>query len=230
MRICGLQKLSLLDFPGYAAATVFTGGCNLRCPFCHNAALVTAETIPEIMSESELFGFLKKRHGLLDGVCITGGEPLMMPDTLEFIHEIKALGFYVKLDTNGCFPDRLAALLRDGVLDYIAMDIKNSPEKYAETVGIKGFDTAPVLKSTRLIMGSDVPYEFRTTLVKEFHTPQDIEKTGRLITGANQYFLQEFTDSGGLIGENLHRVDENGAAEMLTAARKFVKNALLRGQ
>ena len=166
MYICGLQKLAMVDYPGKIAATVFTGGCNLRCPFCHNALLVTrlSET-PEI-PQSEVLDFLRSRKGLLDGVVLSGGEPLMQPDAADFLRSVRDLGFAVKLDTNGCYPDRLASLLEEGLVDYVAMDIKNCREKYGETVGIPNFDTAPVEESVRLLRSSGVEYEFRTTLVR----------------------------------------------------------------
>lgn len=200
MLIYGLQKLSLLDYPGKLAATVFTGGCNLRCPFCHNASLVTRFTECEIIPEDEVLSFLEKRKGLLDGVCITGGEPLLQEDLADFIIKIRAMGFLIKLDTNGSFPEKLAALISRSLVDYVAMDIKNSFEKYAATVGILDFNPAPVFESAELLMRGTIPYEFRTTLVRAFHTPEDIEKIGRAIKGAKNYFLQNFEDSGDLVG------------------------------
>lgn len=202
MLICGIQKLSLLDFPERVAATVFTGGCDFRCPFCHNAQLVTgvSDTVP--ISEEEILSFLSTRVGKLDGVCITGGEPLMNKDIGDFIRKIRALGFLVKLDTNGSFPDRLKSLLEEGLLDYVAMDIKNSPDKYAMTVGVPELDLTPLKRSIELIMSSGIEYEFRTTLVRGFHTEKDIEGIGELIRGASRHFLQNFKDSGDLVGFN----------------------------
>ena len=159
MRIAGLQKLTLLDFPEHTAATVFLPGCNFRCPFCHNAALVlgagdaTGDTPVE-----EFFAFLDKRHGLLDGVCITGGEPLLQPELADFCARIKGAGFAVKLDTNGSFPDRLRELVESGLVDYVALDVKNAPERYAETVGVPGFDPAPVAASVDYLLADAVPY------------------------------------------------------------------------
>ena len=166
----------MVDYPGKLAATVFTGGCNLRCPFCHNALLVTplAET-PEI-PEQEVLDFLASRRGLLDGVVLTGGEPLLQPDAADFLRKVRELGFAVKLDTNGCDPARLAEILNQGLVDYVAMDVKNAPARYAETVGIPGFNPAPVEESIRLLRKSTVDYEFRTTLVRELHRP---ERPGR---------------------------------------------------
>ena len=157
MLIYGLQKLSLLDFPGKLAATVFTGGCNLRCPFCHNASLVTRFSEYERISEEEVLSFLEKRKGLLDGVCITGGEPLLQEDLAEFIIKIRAMGFLVKLDTNGCLPDKLDSLIRRSLVDYVAMDIKNSFDKYPLTVGTPDFDPTPVFKSAELLMSGSIP-------------------------------------------------------------------------
>ncbi len=200
MLICGLQKLSLLDYPEKLAATVFTGGCNMRCPFCHNALLVTRVSESETFSEEEVLSFLKKRTGILDGICITGGEPLLQNDLADFIIEIRKLNFKIKLDTNGTFPDKLSDLLDTGLIDYVAMDIKNSPEKYPLTVGLPDFDPKPVFESANILMNSPVPYEFRTTLVHEYHTFDDIEKIGRLLSGAKNYYLQNFEDSGDLVG------------------------------
>ena len=200
MLICGLQKLSLLDYPEKLAATNFTGGCNMRCPFCHNALLVTRVSESETIDESEILIFLKKRIGLLDGVCITGGEPLLQNDLADFIIEIRKLGFKIKLDTNGTFPEKLVALLNMGLIDYVAMDIKNSPEKYPLTVGLPNFDSAPVFESAAILMNSPVPYEFRTTLVRELHTFDDMETIGRILSGAKNYYLQNFEDSGDLVG------------------------------
>ncbi|MEG1491908.1 MAG: anaerobic ribonucleoside-triphosphate reductase activating protein [Oscillospiraceae bacterium] len=200
MLICGLQKLSLLDYPEKLAATIFTGGCNYRCPFCHNASLVNRVSECAPIPEAEVLEFLGKRIGKLDGVCITGGEPLLWDDLADFITEVRRLGFLVKLDTNGSLPDKLASLIERGLLDYVAMDIKNTPKKYPLTVGVEGFDPAPVFESARLLMQGAVDYEFRTTLVRQFHTAEDIKEIGQLLSGAKNYFLQNFVDSGDLVG------------------------------
>ncbi len=200
MRICGLQKLTLLDFPGKFAATVFTGGCNLRCPFCHNASLVTRAAQAEDIPEADVLAFLKTRVGKLDGVCVTGGEPLLQPDLADFLRAVHALGFAVKLDTNGCFPEALAALLDEKLLDYVAMDVKNAPAKYPQTVGIPDFDVTPVLKSAALLKASGIPYEFRTTLVGTLHELSDMAGIGGIIDGVPVYYLQNFEDSGDLVG------------------------------
>lgn len=229
MLICGFQKMTLLDFPNRVACTVFTGGCNLRCPFCHNALLVTEIDTSSARDPEEILSFLNTRKKLLDGVCITGGEPLLQKDIREFIIRIKEMGFAVKLDTNGCFPDRLMALVNENLIDYVAMDIKNTPEKYATTVGIENFDITPVETSIDFLLSGRVDYEFRTTVIKEFHTVQDIETIAERISGAKAYFLQNFVDSGNLIGENLHPADKETLIEMRNAANKFITKTELRG-
>lgn len=200
MRISGLQKLSLLDFPGRTAATVFTGGCNFRCPFCHNAPLVTGGSSCRDISQEEFFTFLENRRGKLDGVCVTGGEPLLQQGIEDFLRRIKAAGFQVKLDTNGSLPEKLRSIIDEGLADYIAMDVKNAPSKYALTAGIPGFDLAPVAESAALLKEGRIPYEFRTTLVKGLHSPEDVPELGRFVEGAEKYFLQNFADSGDLVG------------------------------
>lgn len=195
MYLCGLQKLAMVDYPGKLAATIFTGGCNLRCPFCHNALLVTRLEEAPRLPEAEVLDFLERRRGLLDGVVLSGGEPLLQPDTASFLQKIRDLGFAVKLDTNGCFPERLAAVLEAGLVDYVAMDIKNSRENYPQTVGVPDFDTAPVEESVRLLRAGSVSCEFRTTLVRELHSLQDLTAIGQWLRGAPHYYLQNFVDS-----------------------------------
>ena len=168
MRIQGLQKLTLLDYPGRTACTVFLSGCNFRCPFCHNAPLLTAAD-EDGMDEDELLAFLKKRQGLLDGVAITGGEPLLRPELPALLEKIKALGYAIKLDTNGAFPEQLEAVVRAGLADYVAMDVKNSPVRYAQTVGAVELDLVPIDKSVSFLLRDTVDYEFRTTAVAELH-------------------------------------------------------------
>lgn len=212
MIIEGLQKTTLLDYPGMVACTMFTGGCNFRCPFCHNASLVIdkGNLVPiesrknGMYTEEEIFSFLNKRQGILDGVCITGGEPMIQKDLEDFIRKIKELGFLVKLDTNGSFPDRLKKLIDEQMVDYVAMDIKNCREDYGRTIGIKNFDTHNIEKSVEILMENKIPYEFRTTIVREFHGEEQIRKTGEWIKGAKQYYLQQFVDSGDVITPGLH--------------------------
>ena len=228
MLIKGFQKLTLLDFPGRTACTVFTGGCNLRCPFCHNALLVT-EMDDNYFTEEEIFAHLEKRKNVLDGIAITGGEPLLQKDIERFLYELKEKGIAIKLDTNGCYPEKLDGILQLGLVDYVAMDIKNCPEKYGVTVGVEGFDITPIKKSMDLLKRSGVEYEFRTTITEDFHTVEDIEKLAELIQGTNKYFLQNFVDSGQLIDSNCKGVSKATMQEMLEKARKYIPNAQIRG-
>jgi len=193
MKIHGLQKMTLLDFPGHVACTVFLGGCDFRCPFCHNFELVDGTAKP-VMDEEEFLSFLNKRTGLLDGVAFTGGEPLLHKDLPELMQKIRTLGFGVKLDTNGYHPDLLKEILAAGLADYVAMDVKNSPEKYAETAGVQTIDLSRINESISVLMNSGIDYEFRTTVVKEFHEENDFHRMGEMIRGAKRYFLQAFTD------------------------------------
>ncbi len=227
MKIQGLQKTTLLDYPEKVACTVFTGGCNFRCPFCHNASLVLRESEDNI-SEEDFFKFLSRRKGVLDGVCITGGEPLLQNDILDFIIKIKELGFSVKLDTNGSLYEPLKKIIDAKAVDYIAMDIKNSPEKYALTAGLRQSPRL-VFKSIDLIMSSNIPYEFRTTVVKEFHTVNDITEAAKSIRGAKHYYLQGFTDSGDLIGNSLSSVCLEDMRKMRAAASLYVEHCEIRG-
>lgn len=229
MKIYGLQKMTLLDFPGKVACTLFTGGCNFRCPFCHNARLVTELDKDEVYSEEEIFDYLRKRVGILDGVCITGGEPLMNADIADFIAKVRELGYAVKLDTNGSYPETLKDIIDRGLVDYIAMDIKNTPEKYAQTIGVKKFDFTPIKKSIEIIMHSGVPYEFRTTVVREFHSVSDIEEIAKMIEGAQGYYLQNFVDSGNLIGSELSSVSKTELEKMREKVTQYVVFSKLRG-
>ena len=229
MHIHGLQKLALVDYPGKLAATVFTGGCNLRCPFCHNALLVTrlAET-PEI-PEQEVLDFLASRRGLLDGVVLTGGEPLLQPDAADFLRKVRELGFAVKLDTNGTNPDMLEALAQEGLLDYAAMDIKNSPDRYAETCG--GVDLlGPVKRSAALLMAGAVDYEFRTTVCAPLHTPEEMAGIGRWLKGAKRYFLQPFVDSGELVGSGMKPLTKEEIEALRDSVLPDIPSTQIRGQ
>ncbi|MBQ9551987.1 MAG: anaerobic ribonucleoside-triphosphate reductase activating protein [Clostridia bacterium] len=229
MKIFGLQKLSLLDFPGKMACTVFTGGCNLRCPFCHNASLVTGLSDVEPIEESEVFDLLRKRRGILEGVAITGGEPLLQPDIEDFIRRVRAQGCAVKLDTNGCYPDRLGRILAEKLVDYVAMDIKNAPDAYAKTVGVEGFDLSPVQKSVELLMNGGVDYEFRTTVVKELHSAADFEKIGQWLKGAKRLYLQSFKDSGDLIGSGLSACTSKELEQFRQILLPYIPDTFLRG-
>ena len=201
MDINGIQKLTLLDYPGQCACTVFLAGCNLRCPFCHNASLVLGGA-PTAMTEDEFLAFLKKRKGLLDGVCVTGGEPTLRPDLPDFIRKIKEMGYLVKLDTNGSNPQMLRQLIDAKLLDYVAMDIKNCPDRYAQTCG--GVDILPqVAESLAILKENNVEYELRTTLCKPFHDEAALEAMGKWLSGTKNYYLQNFVDSGDLIGSEV---------------------------
>ena len=228
MIIEGLQKTTLLDYPGYVACTVFAHGCNLRCPFCHNAGLVVRK--PEnIISMQELEGFLNKRRGILDGVCLTGGEPLMQKDVIDFLRFLKSFGYKVKLDTNGFYPERLSEAIENELVDYIAMDIKSSRENYAKAVGIPNIDISPVEESVKLIMNSGLDYEFRTTAVKGLHIVDDFEKIGAWLSGAKKYFIQQFIDSGDIISEGLNAFSKEETEKLLAAVRKGIETAEIRG-
>ena len=224
MKIGGLQKTTLLDYPGKVACTVFTPGCNFRCPFCHNGSLVLGGE--EELSEEELLGFLKKRRGILDGVCMTGGEPLLQLGLADFLSRVKELGYAVKLDTNGSFPERLRRAVSGGLVDYVAMDIKNSPEKYAETVGVPDFDLGPVRESAAYLLSGATDYEFRTTVVREFHEASDFERIGAWIAGAPRYFLQSFKDSGDLLGEGMTAYPPEDLHAFAAIANKYVRTEL----
>ena len=228
MQIHGLQKMTLLDFPGRVACTVFLGGCDFRCPFCHNFELVTGPA-PSVMTEEEFFAFLEKRHGLLDGVAITGGEPCLRRDLPEVIAKIHDAGFPVKLDTNGNNPTMLRRLIDDGLVDYVAMDVKNSPSKYAETIGLREFDIGSVNESIGLLLQNRVPYEFRTTVIREFHEARDFEEIGAWIEGAEQYFLQPFADRDTVPDRSLSAPDPDSLREFRDVAARFVKSAGIRG-
>ena len=229
MNIQGLQKLTLLDYPEHVACTVFTGGCNFRCPFCHNASLVTGNITDGKITVDEILSFLKKRQGILDGVCITGGEPLLNKDICDFIRSVKELGFAVKVDTNGSLPERLDKIISDGLADYVAMDIKNTPEKYGVTVGKKDFDVSPILESVEILKQGRIPYEFRTTVTLEYHNKEDIENIAKWLAGAEKYFLQNFVDSGELIDPDTHGHDKSSMKSMLCAAKLYIPSAELRG-
>lgn len=227
MDISGLQKTTLLDYPGNVACTVFLSGCNLRCPFCHNAPLVLEKPQPQ-MTQEELLAFLRKRRGILDGVCVTGGEPTLRPGLPELLGRIKALGFKVKLDTNGTNPKMLKALMDEGMLDYVAMDIKNSPARYAATCG--GVDALDAVKeSAALLMAGTVDYEFRTTCVAPYHTPEAMAGIGTWLAGARRYYLQNFVDSGSLVGTGVSGLTAEEMEALRQAVLPYIPNTQLRG-
>lgn len=234
LKIKGFQKLTLLDYPGRIAATVFTEGCNFCCPFCHNASLVRTEDLGEYISEEMILSHLEKRQGKLSGLCISGGEPLVHKELPGFIRKVKALGYAVKLDTNGAFPDALADLLEENLLDYVAMDIKNAKEKYAKTAGFENEQAfAPVIQQVQKSIGhlrtGQVPFEFRTTIVKEFHTLEDVQRMGEWLAGDELFFLQAFVDSGDVIAPGLTACAQDEMDAMCAALKRFVPRACIRG-
>lgn len=227
MKISGFQKLTLLDFPGHTACTLFTCGCNMRCPFCHNTPLVTG-TAQEQYSEEEIFSFLRKRQGLLDGVAITGGEPLLQKDIVSFIRRIKEEGYAVKLDTNGSLPERLKSLVDEGLVDYIAMDIKNTFSKYVLTSGCE-IDTEDIKRSIDIIKNSGIDHEFRTTVVAGYHTAEDIIEIAKYLGEDEKYYLQSFKDSGDILGEGCSALPAEMLKDMAEKAQKYVKLCETRG-
>lgn len=246
MQLHGLSKLTLLDFPGHLACTAFTGTCNFRCPYCHNAPLVLTPQSCPVITEKEFFKFLSSRKGKLDGVCITGGEPTLQEDLPDFISKIKSLGFLVKLDTNGYQPDVLKKLLDAQLLDMVAMDIKNSRDFYAATTGIHEayFQLERIEKSISLLLQSGIHHEFRTTLTKELHSPEQIQGIGLWLSGLagkifhtntlpSPYYLQNFKDSGSLVcgkEESFHPVEEDTLQDYISILQPYIPNTKLRGQ
>lgn len=226
MKIYGLQKMTLLDYPGHVACTVFLGGCDFRCPFCHNFELVTGGG--ETVDESDLFGFLESRKGMLDGVAVTGGEPCLQADLPAFISDMKGMGYKVKLDTNGYHPIMLDEVIRSGCVDYVAMDVKNSPEKYAMTVG-REIDLDKIRMSIAILIDSGVDYEFRTTVVDELHRPGDFDGIGQMIQGAKRHFIQAFTDRDTVPYGNLHAPDKTKLRQCQAVMSKYVHKVRIRG-
>ena len=226
MIIKGIQKLTLLDFPGRVACTVFTAGCNFRCPFCHNASLVVKNGI-DVIPEEEIFDFLDKRRGRLSGVCISGGEPTLQPDLIPFIRRIREMGYAIKLDTNGYRPDVVKELIDGGLVNYIAMDIKTSRERYFAVAGVD-IDVAKIEESAALVMQSGIDYEFRTTVVKELHSEADFTNIGNWLSGAKKFFLQGFIDSGDCISEGLHGYDKNELLDLLNVLKVKIPSAKIR--
>ncbi len=227
MEFFGLMKLTLLDYPGRVACTLFTGGCNFRCPFCHNTPIVMCEEEGQV-SEQEALEFLIKRKGVLDGVCISGGEPLLSEGLISFMGKAKSLGYSVKLDTNGSMPKRLERVIESGFCDYIAMDIKNSLEEYPKTVGVE-INTENIRKSIELIKNSKIEHEFRTTVVRELHSPTGIEALAQLIEGEERYFIQSFKENENVMVKGLSAFCEDELKVLLDLARKYVPNTELRG-
>lgn len=234
MTIAGLQKMTLLDFPGKVACTVFLQGCNFRCPFCHNSGLLDAKGT-DCLSQEELLAFLQKRAGLLEGVCITGGEPTLQKDLPELLRAIKALGYAVKLDTNGTRPEVLKSLVDQALVDYVAMDIKNSPERYAETAGITKLDLAKIEESMVFLMRVGVPYEFRTTVVQQLHSTEDVLAIGKWFQRlcpekrCEKYFLQAYTDRDSVLSCGLCAPEKEEMQAFLREIEPYVHHGQIRG-
>lgn len=229
MNVFGMEKLSMVDYDGKIAATIFTGGCNFRCPFCHNSSLVLDYQTLLKIDEQEVLTYLEKRKGLLDGVCVSGGEPTLQKDLSLFLEKVKKLGYSIKLDTNGTNPNAVKSLKENGLVDYFAMDIKNSKEDYAKIIGFDSYDTTNVEKTVELFLGGDYDYEFRTTLIKEYHSMQNIKAIGEWIKGAKKYFLQKYIDSDTCILGGLSPVSESVAKEYVTLLKNYIPNTYLRG-
>lgn len=228
MKLCGFQKTTLLDYPGHLAAVVFTGGCNFRCPFCHNRELLPMDAEETICAE-EVLTVLNKRSGILEGVCITGGEPLLQPDCIDFIRSIRALGLKIKLDTNGSRPEKLKQLCEENLIDYVAMDIKNGPTHYGTTAGCPNMDLTPVRESVSLLKRWNKPYEFRTTIVRELHQPSDLEEIGRWIAGAPNYFLQNYVDSENVLISGFTSYSKEELLSLAAIVKPYVGQVSLRG-
>lgn len=229
MQICGLNKTTLLDYPEHLAATVFTGGCNFRCPFCQNGELVLHPQDYITTSAEEVLAFLQKRKGILTGVCITGGEPTLQPDLAAFLTDIKEIGYLIKLDTNGYRPDVIQNLYEKELIDYIAMDIKSSPAHYGQTAGIASIETNRIKESVDYIMHCGIDYEFRTTVVKELHTTEDFIEIGKWLTGCKRYFLQSYVDSDNVICRQFHAYDKEELLHFVEILRKTIPETQLRG-
>ena len=228
MIIHGLQKMTLVDYPGKVAAILFTGSCNFRCPFCQNASLVLHPDSEPAISDEEVFSYLRKRRGMLGGVVITGGEPTIHPDLLDYIARIKDLGYAVKLDTNGYRPDVLRKAVDGGYADYVAMDVKNSLSRYAETAGVPHLFTSLIEESISFLLEGHVPYEFRTTVVKELHSDECFEEIGKICSGALSYFLQTYSDRGDIINPVFTSTSSEDMERYIKILRKTIENVSLR--
>lgn len=229
MQIYGFNKTTLLDYPEHVAATVFTGGCNFRCPFCHNGGLVLSPNPEERIEEEEVLSYLKKRKGILEGVCITGGEPTLQKDLRNFICKVKDMGHLVKLDTNGYRPQVLWNLMQEGLLDYVAMDIKASKENYAVAAGVEGLDISRIEESVGILKGDKVPYEFRTTVVKGIHSIEEFEEIGQFLAGSRAYYLQQYRENDNVIVQGYDAFSKADMESMALLARKYIDKVVLRG-
>ncbi|MBE5875206.1 MAG: anaerobic ribonucleoside-triphosphate reductase activating protein, partial [Lachnospiraceae bacterium] len=222
MQIYGFNKTTLLDYPEHVAATVFTGGCNFRCPFCQNGGLVLGLNPDERIEEEEVLSYLKKRQGILEGVCITGGEPTLQQDLREFICKVKEMGYLVKLDTNGYRPQVLWNLLQEELLDYVAMDIKASKANYAVAAGVKELDVSRIEESVGILKSGRVPYEFRTTVVKGIHSIDEFEEIGQFLAGGRAYYLQQYRENENVIVQGYEAFSKSEMERMAQLARKYI--------
>ncbi len=229
MQIHGFNKLTLLDYPGHLGAMVFLGGCNMRCPFCQNASLVLNPSSLPVIPEDEIFSLLKRRKNILEGVCISGGEPTIYDELPDFIKRIKDMGYLVKLDTNGTNPSMLTNLIEHKLIDYVAMDIKNSKSNYALTSGKPAVELGKIEESVAYLISSPLSYEFRTTVIKELHSEEDFHSIGKWIFGAKSYYLQAFKDSGDLITSGLHAPSKETLNWYASILAPYVEQIQLRG-
>ncbi|MBD5529539.1 MAG: anaerobic ribonucleoside-triphosphate reductase activating protein [Lachnospiraceae bacterium] len=229
MNFCGMNKTTLLDYPGHVAATLFTGGCNMRCPFCQNSGLVLEPGSQPVISEREVLDFLEKRKGILEGVCITGGEPTLQAQLGDFVRRVRELGYLVKLDTNGYRPEVLRQMLEERVLDYVAMDIKASRERYGIACGLPDVELSLIEESVNLLKKSRIPYEFRTTVVKGLHSPEEFTAIGQWLQGCRAYYLQSYRDSEQVMQPGFASYERRELEEMRERAARYVPQTALRG-
>ena len=229
MDFSGWEKLSLLDYDDHIVTTLFMAGCDFRCPFCHNSSLVLEPAKAPKISWQEIMEYLKKRKGVIDAVCVSGGEPTVMPDLEDKLRDIKSLGYEVKLDSNGSRPNVLKELIEKKLVDYVAMDIKNSPQKYIVTAGMPSISFDAIASSIKILMESGIGYEFRTTSIAEYHTNKDFEEIGKIIKGADKYFIQRYIDSENCIAHGLHPLTKEKALEAKAIMERYVKCVALRG-
>ncbi|MCI8327874.1 MAG: anaerobic ribonucleoside-triphosphate reductase activating protein [Lachnospiraceae bacterium] len=229
MKIYGFQKTTLLDYPGHIASTIFFGGCNFRCPYCHNSDLIIPLNQLPCISEEEIFSHLKKRQQILDGVCITGGEPTLQTDLDFFLEKIKKLGYKIKLDTNGSHPEVLKSLCEKNLLDYVAMDIKHAPSRYDEICNTQNFSIEPIMESVSFLLKGTISYEFRTTVAKELHTKEDFEQIGRWIAGANTYYLQAYRESDQVLNPIFSSYTRRELEQICSLLKKYLTHVEIRG-
>ena len=228
MVIHGIQKLTLVDYPGHPAAILFTGDCNFRCPFCQNAPLVLSSSSEPLIADEEIFSFLTKRKGMLEGVVVTGGEPTLQRDLIPFLGRLKTLGYLVKMDTNGYRPEVLKSAVESGYVDYVAMDIKTSLDEYPVVAGIKNLDVSRIERSVELLKSGAVDYEFRTTVVEPLHHKENFEKIGELLKGCRRYYLQSFVDSGNIIGKNCFPPSQEQLKNYLKTVSNYIESVSIR--